>query len=98
MARPVTLFTGQWADLPFETICKKAKGFGDPRRFWDFRSLGRGSINFEEVICALNEVGYTGQISIEWEDSGMDREHGTTEACAFDAAFEKQRGLVSYAR
>ena len=28
MARPVTLFTGQWADLPFETICKKAKSFG----------------------------------------------------------------------
>jgi sugar phosphate isomerase/epimerase len=26
--RPVTLFTGQWADLPFETICKKAKEFG----------------------------------------------------------------------
>src|SRR5437868_12088521 len=28
MARPVTLFTGQWADLPFETICQKAKSFG----------------------------------------------------------------------
>src|SRR4051794_8099289 len=28
MARPVTLFTGQWADLPFETICQKAKQFG----------------------------------------------------------------------
>ena len=28
MSRPVTLFTGQWADLPFETVCKKAKSFG----------------------------------------------------------------------
>jgi sugar phosphate isomerase/epimerase len=28
MARPVTLFTGQWADLDFETMCKKAKQFG----------------------------------------------------------------------
>lgn len=28
MARPVTLFTGQWADLPLETLCVKAKGFG----------------------------------------------------------------------
>jgi len=28
MARPVTLFTGQWADLPFEKICQKAKSFG----------------------------------------------------------------------
>ena len=28
MARPVTLFTGQWADLPLEELCKKAKEFG----------------------------------------------------------------------
>ncbi len=28
MARPVTLFTAQWADLPFETMCEKAKSFG----------------------------------------------------------------------
>ena len=28
MSRPVTLFTGQWADLPFEIMCQKAKEFG----------------------------------------------------------------------
>ena len=28
MARPVTLFTGQWADLDIETMCQKAKAFG----------------------------------------------------------------------
>ena len=28
MGRPVTLFTGQWADLPLETLCKKARDFG----------------------------------------------------------------------
>ena len=28
MSRPVTLFTGQWADLPFETVCAKAVSFG----------------------------------------------------------------------
>src|ERR1700761_1933141 len=28
MARPVTLFTGQWADLPLETMAAKAKSFG----------------------------------------------------------------------
>src|SRR5947207_2045143 len=28
MARTVTLFTGQWADLSFDTICQKAKSFG----------------------------------------------------------------------
>jgi len=77
--------------------------FGDPRRGWDFRSLGRGGVNFEEIIRALNDVGYTGPLSVEWEDSGMDREHGASEALryvrkldfqpsqvAFDAAFDKQ--------
>lgn len=28
MARPVTLFTGQWTDLPFEAMCEKAASFG----------------------------------------------------------------------
>ena len=75
--------------------------FGDRRRFWDFRSLGRGNIDFEEIIRALNRINYQGPLSVEWEDSGMDREHGATEASAFvkevdfapsdiafDAAFE----------
>jgi len=57
--------------------------FGDPRRYWDFRSLGRGSIDFEGIIRAFNDVGYFGPLSVEWEDSGMDREHGAREACAF---------------
>jgi sugar phosphate isomerase/epimerase len=77
--------------------------FGDPRRGWDFRSLGRGGVNFEEIIRALNEVGYDGPLSVEWEDSGMDRDQGAREACefvrriditpsgrAFDASFDKE--------
>ena len=73
---------------------------GDARRGWDFRSLGRGDVNFEEIVRALNEINYQGPLSVEWEDSGMDREHGAREACqfvknvdfqpsgrAFDAAF-----------
>lgn len=77
--------------------------FGDPRRFWDFRSLGRGSINFEGILRALNQINYQGPLSVEWEDSGMDREHGAAEACqfvkrldfppsaiAFDAAFGEE--------
>ena len=31
----------------------------------------------------LNQAGYEGPLSVEWEDSGMDREHGATEAAAF---------------
>ena len=57
--------------------------FGTPGRFWDFRSIGRGRIDFEEIIRALNRIGYQGPLSIEWEDGGMDREHGAKEACAF---------------
>lgn len=57
--------------------------FGDPRRGWDFRSPGRGGVNFEEIIRALNVIDYQGPLSVEWEDSGMDREHGATEAAAF---------------
>ena len=77
--------------------------FGDPARGWDFRSLGRGGVNFEEIIRALNQVGYAGPLSVEWEDSGMDRDHGAREALdfvrsvdfepsrvAFDAAFDKE--------
>ena len=57
--------------------------FADPRRFWDFRSVGRGDIVFEDIIVALNDVGYDGPLSVEWEDSRMDREHGATEAAAY---------------
>jgi sugar phosphate isomerase/epimerase len=57
--------------------------FGDARRGWDFRSPGRGGVNFEEIIRALNDVGYEGPLSVEWEDCGMDREHGAREACEF---------------
>jgi sugar phosphate isomerase/epimerase len=57
--------------------------FGHQDRFWDFRSLGRGNVDFEEIIRALNRVGYDGPLSIEWEDAGMDREHGAEEACDF---------------
>ena len=34
-------------------------------------------------IVALNDIGYRGPLSVEWEDSRMDREHGATEAAAF---------------
>ena len=57
--------------------------FGDLRRGWDFRSLGHGDVNFEEIIRVLNAGGYTGPLSVEWEDSGMDRVFGATEACDF---------------
>lgn len=76
--------------------------FGDARRGWDFCSLGRGDVDFEAIMRALNRIGYQGPLSVEWEDPGMDREHGAMEAAAFvkqvdfppsavafDAAFSK---------
>ncbi len=73
-----------WSDTPREVgVFGGHMSFGDPRRFWNFRSLGRGKINFEEIIRALNSIGYQGPLSIEWEDSAMDREHGARESCAF---------------
>ena len=57
--------------------------FADPRRYWDFRSLGHGDVKFEDIIVALNDVGYQGPLSVEWEESRMDREHGAAEAAAF---------------
>jgi sugar phosphate isomerase/epimerase len=57
--------------------------FGDPRRGWDFRSPGRGQVDFEEITRALNLMGYDGPLSVAWEDPGMDREFGAAEAARF---------------
>ncbi|MCC5840963.1 MAG: sugar phosphate isomerase/epimerase [Opitutales bacterium] len=78
--------------------------FGQPARYWDFRSLGHGDVRFEDIIVALNDIGYAGPLSVEWEDIRMDRVHGATEAAAFvrkvdfpssgvafDAAFDKSK-------
>ena len=74
--------------------------FGEPHRGWDFRSPGHGDANYEEIIRELNRIGYNGPLSVEWEDSGMDRDYGAQDALdfvhrvdfpasqtAFDAAF-----------
>jgi sugar phosphate isomerase/epimerase len=57
--------------------------FGDNRRGWNFRSLGHGDVDFEEIIRELNVMNYQGPLSVEWEDSGMDRVHGAKESLAF---------------
>jgi sugar phosphate isomerase/epimerase len=82
----------------YSGILSSHLNFGDGRRGWDFRSPGRGGVNFEGIVRALNRVGYKGPLSVEWEDMGMDREHGAREACEFvkrlnfessDVAFDK---------
>jgi sugar phosphate isomerase/epimerase len=85
------------------SILSSHLGFGDSRRGWDFVSPGRGDVKWDPIIRALNRIGYQGPLSIEWEDSGMDREWGAPEALemvrsqdfapsevAFDAAFSSE--------
>jgi sugar phosphate isomerase/epimerase len=57
--------------------------FGEEARGWDFVSPGHGDVDFEALFRALNRIGYAGALSIEWEDSGMDREYGAQDALAF---------------
>ena len=76
--------------------------FGEAERGWDFVSPGHGDVDLEGCVRALNRIGYAGPLSIEWEDSGMDREYGAQDALlfarrtdfapstqAFDAAFAR---------
>ena len=80
--------------------------FGAEARGWDFVQPGHGDVDFDEVFRTLNRIGYQGPLSIEWEDSGMDRDWGAREAVAyvrrtdfpasgiaFDAAMQKEPPL-----
>ena len=94
-----------WSPVPRPTgVFGGHLDFGHRDRYWDFRSIGHGRVDFGSVIRALNRVGYAGPLSVEWEDVGMDREHGAAEACRrvrafdfapaaglFDAAFDRSR-------
>lgn len=73
-----------WSDVPVTAgVFGAHLPFGDNRRYWNFRSVGRGKIDFESIIRALNDIQYSGPLSVEWEDSGMDREAGAAESCEF---------------
>lgn len=70
--------------------------FCDPRRYWDFRSIGHGDINFEEVIVALNDIGYNGPLSVEWEDGRMDRIYGATQSAERVRGFDFPRSTIAF--
>ena len=77
--------------------------WADRDRGWDFISTGHGDVPWEAAFRMLNQIGYDGPISVEWEDAGMDRLVGAPEAlefvrrlafdapsAAFDAAFSSK--------
>ncbi|MGY1812361.1 sugar phosphate isomerase/epimerase family protein [Blastococcus sp. SYSU D00820] len=91
-------FLLDFADRIYHVDCKDVKlavgngrngrlgshlAWADARRGWDFVSTGHGDVPWERCFRALNAIGYTGPISIEWEDAGMDRLLGAPDALAF---------------
>jgi sugar phosphate isomerase/epimerase len=93
-----------WTDAADAGVFGGHTDFGSAGRSWDFRSLGRGRVDFEGIVRALNHAGYAGPLTVEWEDPMMDREAGAAESCAFvkrldflpsarafDAAFAEKR-------
>ena len=59
MSRPVTLFTGQWADLPLAELLPKVKDMG-----YDGVELACWGDHFDVQKAALNEEGY---VEGRWE-------------------------------
>jgi sugar phosphate isomerase/epimerase len=70
--------------------------WGHPRRGWDFVSTGRGDVPWEDCFRALAAIGYDGPISVEWEDSGMDRLQGAPEALEFLRRFDFDPPTTSF--
>lgn len=70
--------------------------FGDTRRGWNFVSVGHGDVDFDGIVRELNQMGYHGPLSVEWEDSGMEREFGATEACAYVRALNFSPSHIAF--
>jgi sugar phosphate isomerase/epimerase len=86
-----------WSDRPTPIgVFGGHTDFGTDGRFWDFRSPGRGRVDFEALIRALNHAGYQGPLTVEWEDPMMDREHGAKEAAAFTRALDFERSELAF--
>jgi len=70
--------------------------FGSTKRAWNFRSLGHGNVNFEEIMRVLNEIKYMGPLSIEWEDNGMERIYGLNEAAQFARKLDFEPSTIDF--
>jgi sugar phosphate isomerase/epimerase len=70
--------------------------FGADGRYWDFRSPGRGRIDFEAIVRQLNQIRYAGPLTVEWEDGAMDREFGAGDAARFVRTLDFARSDVAF--
>lgn len=70
--------------------------FGDTRRGWNFVSLGHGDVDFDGIIRELNQMGYKGPLSVEWEDSGMNRITGIRESYQVTKKFNFEPSDLSF--
>lgn len=70
--------------------------FGDVNRGWNFVSLGHGDVDFDAICRVLNQYNYTGPVSIEWEDSGMDRVYGASEACEYIRKYNFESSDIAF--
>ncbi|MBK7645393.1 MAG: sugar phosphate isomerase/epimerase [Planctomycetes bacterium] len=86
-----------WSEKPMGAgVFGGHAGFGNRERFWDFRSPGRGRIDFEGIVRMLNQIDYQGPLTVEWEDSAMDREHGARESAAFVRKLDFDRSARAF--
>lgn len=92
MARPVTLFTGQWADLPLETLAKKVKEWG-----FDGLELACWGDHFN-VTKALEDDGYVRQKRDLLERHGLQcfaiSNHLVGQAVADKVLDERHQGIL----
>jgi sugar phosphate isomerase/epimerase len=70
--------------------------FGDTRRAWNFRSIGYGSVNFNDIIREINKIGFKGPLSIEWEDNGMERWYGAQDAYGYIKKLNYSPSLAAF--
>lgn len=70
--------------------------FGDTRRGWNFVSLGHGNVDFDGIIRELNQMSYHGPLSVEWEDSGMERTFGAREAFLYAKRINFEPSCISF--
>src|ERR687890_2876496 len=93
MARPVTLFTGQWADVPFEEMCRLASEWGydglEIACWGDHLDVERAANDdsyVQERLALLDKYGLR-----VWAISN----HLTGQAVCDDPIDERHRGMLT---